>query len=152
MTQVITIRPLTDGETIAVFKLPKFNFLKPVKCEDCKHGTDFTRKIFLIGGVKKDERCDDGVQNIICSYLRKSYGIAYVFFKSPNEKFYADSACCPKCQSTRIIFDIELTDDFFRQTSKIAGISIEKHLIGVKETAKHIAYTGTKDAHHDTKD
>ena len=80
---VIKIKLLSAGETIAVMKLPKFNILKPVVCEDCGQKTDFTRKIFSIGGVKQDRYCDDEVQDFICSYIGDTYGIAYVFFKSP---------------------------------------------------------------------
>lgn len=136
---MIKIKPLNDGETMAVLKFPKFNMLKPVRCEDCGYSTAFTRKVFSIGGVKKDKRCDDGVQGIISSYIRETYGIVYVFFKSPNEKFYADSACCPKCQSTRIVFDIELTDDFFRQASRLTGESIEELRLGIEATAERLA-------------
>jgi hypothetical protein len=105
---VIKIKPLSDGETIAVLKLPKFNGLKPVKCEDCGHGADFARRVFNISGVQKDKYCDDQIQGVIGSYIRTTYGVAYVFFKSSRNKFYADSAICPRCQSTRIVFDIEL--------------------------------------------
>jgi len=144
MTTAIKIKPLNDDETIAVLKLPKFNILKPETCGDCGHSTDFTRKVFSIGGVRKDKRCDDEVQNLICSYIRETYGIAYVFFKSPNDKFFADTACCPKCQSTRIIFDIELTEDLLRQTSILTGKSIEKTRLGIEATAERLA--ATKDA------
>jgi|SRR5450759_4264977 len=138
MKNVIKIEPLSDSETIAVLKLPKFNGLKPVKCDDCGHSADFIRKIFSIGNVKNDKHCDDEVQGIISSHIRKSYGIAYVFFKTSNGKFYADSACCPKCQSTRIVFDIELTDDFLRQASKLTGKSVEELQRGIKVTAERI--------------
>ena len=45
------------------------------------------------------------------------------FFKSPGSgnKLYVDSAICPECQSTEIVFDIELTSDFFREVSKSIG-------------------------------
>ena len=145
MKNVIKIEPLSDVETIAVLKLPKFNGLRPVKCEDCGHSAGFARKVFSIGGVKKDKLCDDEVQGIISSYIRKTYGIAYVFFKSPNSKLYADSACCPKCQSTKIIFDIELTDDFLSQASKLTGKSIEELRRGIEATAERLACTETKE-------
>ena len=46
MNNVIKIKLLSDVETIAIFKLPKFNGLKPVRCEDCGHRADFARKVF----------------------------------------------------------------------------------------------------------
>jgi len=84
MKNLIKIEPLSDGETIAVLKLPKFNGLKPVKCEECGHSADFARKVFSIDGVKKDKHCDDEVQGIISSFIRKKYGITFVFFKTLN--------------------------------------------------------------------
>ena len=106
MKNVIKIKPLSDVETIAVLKLRNFNGLKPVKCEDCGHSTDFTRNVFRIYGIKEDESYDYEIYGMISTHIRKIYGIDRVFFKLPNSKFYADSACCPKCQSTKIIFDI----------------------------------------------
>ena len=142
MKNLIKIEPLSDDEATAILKLPKFNGLKPVNCDDCGHSADFSRKIFGISGVKKNKRCDDEIQDIISSYISKTYGIAYVFFKSTNDKFYADSACCPKCQSTKITFDIALTDDFLSDISKLTGKPIEELRHGIEVTVKH--FTSTK--------
>jgi ribosomal protein S27E len=139
MKNKIKIEPLSDDEAIAVLKLPKFNTLKPVKCDDCGNTADFSRKIFSIIGVKKDKNCDDEIQTLIRSYISKKYGVAYVFFKSTDDKFYADSACCPNCQSTKIIFDIELTNDVLSHISKLTGKSIEELRRGIEATAKVIS-------------
>jgi hypothetical protein len=146
MKDVIKVTPLSDGDTMAVLKLPKFNGLKPVKCEDCGHGGDFARRVFNISGVQKNKYCDDEIQGVISSYIRKTFGIAYVFFKSSKNKFYADSAICPRCQSTRIIFDIELTDDFLRQAARLTGKSIEELRRGIEATADRLACAETKKA------
>ncbi len=141
MSQVINIELLNDGETIDVLKLSKFNFIKPVRCEDCGHRTDFVRKVFRITGVKKEEHCDDGIQGIISSYIKKEYGMTHVLFKSPLDKFYADSACCPMCQSTRIMFDIELTDEFLDKVAKMTGQPPKEILRDMNEIAKRIERT-----------
>jgi hypothetical protein len=144
MKNLIKIELLSDDEAIAVLKLPKFNVLKPVNCCDCGHSADFSRKIFSISGVKKNKCCDDEIQGIISSYISKTHGIAYVFFKSTDDKFYADSACCPKCQSTKITFDIELTDDFLSAISKLTGKPIEELRHGIEATIKDLTSTEMK--------
>jgi hypothetical protein len=66
---------------------------------------------------------DDVTQEAIHAYITLHFGIAHVFFKSPGsgKKLYIDSAICPECQSTMIIFGIELTSDFFDEVSRVAG-------------------------------
>ncbi len=144
MDNVIKIVPLSDSETIAVLKSPKFNGLKPVKCEDCGSSAEFVRQIFSIDGVKKDKYCDNETQSIISTHIRRTHGIDSVFFKSCNNKFYTDSACCSRCKSTRIIFDIELTDDFMRQVSKLTGKSIEEVRRGIETTSESLESRDTK--------
>ena len=125
MTNAIRVRALDDEETTAVLELPKFNALKPVQCARCDHHGSFARRVFSITGVPTSKFCDDAIQNTISSYIAETFGLAYVFFKSPNSKFYADSAICPECQSTRVVFDIELSDDFLREAAKSVGQSVE---------------------------
>jgi ribosomal protein S14 len=120
---VIKVRALDDEQARAVMKLSKFGSLKPVRCSRCGHGGSFARRIFAISGVPKSKFCDDVTQETISSYITATFGIAYVFFKTPatGNKLYADSAICPECQSTRIVFDIELSEDFFREAAKALG-------------------------------
>lgn len=126
MKNFIKITPLSHGEIMATLKLAKFNVLRPAKCEDCGCGADFVRSMFKINGVQKDRYRDEQIRGIISAYMRDVYKIEYVFFKSHENEFYVDSAVCPKCQSTRILFDIELTDDFLRPTARFTGKSIEE--------------------------
>jgi len=144
MSQVINVELLSDNETIDVLKLNNFNLLKPLKCEDCGHKADFIRKVFKIIGVSKDEHDDDTIKGIISSYIKKEYWITNIFFKSPVDKFYADSACCPKCQSTRIVFDIEFSDDLFRELSKLTGQSPKVLRRAMTEIAKRMERTQAK--------
>ena len=123
MSQPIEVRALDDDETVAVMKLPKFDNLRPVRCSRCDHRGNFARRIFSITGVSKSKFSDDLIQETISSYISLTFGISYVFFKSPGsvKKLYVDSAICPMCQSTRVVFDIQLTDEFRRETARALG-------------------------------
>ena len=146
MKNKIIIKPLNDDETVSVLESPKFENLKPVRCLRCDHKGEFARRIFHILGVPTTKQCDDSTQNVITSYIQDTYGLSHVFFKSPNEKFYADSAICPKCQSTRIVYDIELTDDFLRMAAQITGQSADEMKKGIEATAKGLAISEKRKA------
>ena len=120
MKKAIKIRALNDDETVATMNMPKFGSLKPVQCSKCNHRGSFARRVFAVSGVPKSKFSDDETQETINAFITAQFGIAHVFFKSPGSgnKLYIDSAVCPECQSTRVIFDIELTSDFFRKVSK----------------------------------
>jgi hypothetical protein len=128
MTKAMEIRALNDDETLAALKMPKFGALKPVRCSKCNHSGSFARRVFVVSGVPVSKCSDDVTQETIRAYIRSHFGIAHVFFESPGsgEKLYVDSAICPECQSTMIVFDIELTSDFFDEVSKIVGHPKEK--------------------------
>ena len=123
MKKAIEIRALNDDETVATMNMPKFGSLKPVRCSKCNHRGSFARRVFAVSGVPKSKFSDDEIQEAISAYITARFGIAHVFFKSPGSgnKLYIDSAVCPECQSTKIVFDIELTSDFFRKVSKAIG-------------------------------
>lgn len=123
MKKAIEIRALNDDEIVAALKMPKFGSLKPVRCSKCNHSGRFARRIFAVSGVSKSKFSDDATQEAISAYITAHFGIAHVFFKSPGSgnKLYIDSAICPECQSTMIVFDIELTSDFFQEFTKAIG-------------------------------
>ena len=123
MKKAIEIRALNDEETVAILNMPKFGSLKPVRCSKCNHRGSFARRVFAVSGVSKSKFSDDEIQEGISAFITAQFGIEYVFFKSPGSgnKLYVDSAICPECQSTKIVFDIELTSDFFREVSKAIG-------------------------------
>ena len=123
MKKAIEIRALNDDETVATMKMAKFDSLKPVRCSNCDHRGSFARRLFAVSGVPKTKFSDDQTQETISAFIAAQFGIAHVFFKSPGSgnKLYIDSAVCPECQSTKIVFDIELTSDFFREVSKAIG-------------------------------
>ncbi len=123
MKKAIEIRALDDDEIVATMNMPKFGSLKPVRCSKCNHRGSFVRRVFAVSGVPKSKFSDDETQGSISAFITAQFGIAHVFFKSPGSgnKLYIDSAICPECQSTKIVFDIELTSDFFREVSKAIG-------------------------------
>jgi len=123
MKKAIKIRALNDDETVAALKMPKFGSLKPVRCSKCNHSGSFARRVFAVSGVPMSKFSDDETQEAISAYITSHFGISYVFFKSPGsgKKLYIDSAICPECQSTMIVFDIELTSDFFNEVAKAIG-------------------------------
>ncbi len=128
MKKAIEIRALDDDETVATMNMPKFGSLKPVRCSKCNHRGSFARRVFAVSGVPKSKFADDETQGSISAFITAQFGIAHVFFKSPGSgnKLYVDSAICPECQSTEIVFDIELTSDFFREVSKSIGDAEQK--------------------------
>ena len=128
MKKAIEIRALGDDETLAALKMPKFGLLKPVRCSKCNHSGSFARRVFAVSGVPVSKFSDDATQEAIHAYITSHFGIAHVFFKSPGsgKKLYIDSAICPECQSTMIVFDIQLTSDFFDEVSRVVGHPNEK--------------------------
>jgi hypothetical protein len=144
MKYKITIKALNDDEIVSVLALPKFEILKPVRCPRCGHQGEFARRIFLILGVPTTKQCDDSVQDAITSYIQDTVGLSHVFFKSPNKKFYADSAICPKCQSTKIVYDIELKDDLLNIAAQATGQPADEMKKGIEATAKRPAISETR--------
>lgn len=74
---------------------------------------DFNRRIFHITGVSKNKWADDETQNWLQHHFLQYHKIQYVFFRGIGRKFYADSASCPACKSTAIVFDISIDDAMF---------------------------------------
>ena len=128
MKKTIEIRALNDDETVATMKMPKFDSLKPVRCSKCDHRGSFARRLFTVSGVPKRKFSDDETQEAISAFIAGQFGISHVFFKSPGSgsKLYVDCAICPECPSTKIVFDIELTSDFFHKISKAIGHTEEE--------------------------
>jgi ribosomal protein S27E len=100
----------------------------PVRCSRCGIKHDFNRQIFHITGVAKNKRADDETQNWLQYHFLQYHKIQYVFFREYSKKFYVDSASCPSCKSTAIVFDID-HDYVMANYAKMA----EENIIQFKE-------------------
>jgi len=126
MTERIKIRELIAKEVSSLMAADKFKILKPIRCKSCGYEGIFSRRIFQITGVSRAKWSKHDIQNFLAYHLKKKYGIYYVFFKIYRNNFYVDSAVCSKCDSTMVIFDIDITEDMIAQMSKVTGAPIGK--------------------------
>jgi hypothetical protein len=122
----IQIRQLLEKEIAKLIASSKFNKLYPFECGKCGSKDNFARQVFLIGGLPKSEYTSDNTQSLIAYHLKEKYAIENVFFKTHLRKFYVDSAKCNYCQSTRIKFDLIISDDLLAEVSRLTGKSIEQ--------------------------
>jgi hypothetical protein len=74
-----------------------------------------------IKGVPKSKHSDDQIQEIIRYHFKQNHSIEHIFFKTVDRRFIVDTATCGGCQSTEIIYDIELTPDLISEISKFTG-------------------------------
>lgn len=116
----VTIKTLTHEQMKLLLADDIFKRLFPVRCNNCGMKHDFNRRIFHITGVPKSKWADDETQNWLQYHFLNYHKIHYVFFRGIGRKFYADSASCPVCKSTKIVFDISIDDAMFAYT-KITG-------------------------------
>lgn len=119
--QVITVRQLSQTETNKLLADKVYRRFIPVKCNRCGEKSAFSRRIFHIMGVHKDEQNSDATQNMLSHYFYTQKKIEYTFFRGNKNKFYAESATCQKCKSTAVVFDIIFDDAMMAELSKIVG-------------------------------
>lgn len=106
-TPRITIKPLTHEEMKLLLADTLYKHFFPVRCSRCGIKHNFNRRIFHITGVPKNKRADDETQNWLQYHFLQYHKIQYVFFREYSKKFYVDSASCPSCNSTAIVFDMD---------------------------------------------
>ena len=123
MTSKISIEEISELEVKRILKDTKFSRLKPAACSHCGEKTSFERRLFQIKGVPKSKHSDDEIQEIIRYHFKQNYSIEHIFFKTVDCRFIVDTATCGGCQSTAIIYDIELTPDLISEISKFTGKS-----------------------------
>jgi hypothetical protein len=138
MNTPIQIRALTEPQTTALTRNATFNTLHPVRCMQCGSTLAFERKLFWIGGVPKAEQDSDSTQGLIAYHLKERYDVTSVFFKSHRNRFYVDSARCKECGSTRIEFDIELSDDVLAAMAKLSGRPLAELRRAIEARAENI--------------
>ena len=123
MTSKISIGEISELEVKRLLKDTKFSRLKPVACSRCGKKTGFERRLYQIKGVPKSKHSDDEIQEIIRYHFKQNHSIEHIFFKTAGRRFIIDTATCGGCQSTAIIYDIELTSDLMSEISKFTGKS-----------------------------
>lgn len=138
MNKKITIRELSSQEREPLLRDHKFNQLKPVSCSECANTTNFSRKIFEVKG--KNLATDENTRNLACYHVKTTYNCEYVFFKTLKKRSYIDSAICDNCNSTKVVYDIELNDEFLEKASKLLNIpssSIKKDIESILKSTKN---------------
>lgn len=138
MNQKITIRELSSQELELLLKDHKFNRLRPISCSECGNKTNFSRKVFEVKG--KNLATDEDARNFACYHVKTAYHYEYVFFKTLEKKYYLDSAICQDCVSTKIVYDIEISDELLETVSKLLNIpssSIKKDIESILKSRKN---------------
>jgi hypothetical protein len=123
MTSKISIEKIYQLEVKRLLEDTKFSRLKPILCSHCGKKTGFERRLYQIKGVPKSKHFDEEIQEIIRNHFKQNYSIEHIFFKTVDRRFIVDTATCGNCQSTAIIYDIELTSDLMSEISKFTGKS-----------------------------
>lgn len=106
-TPQITIKILTYEEMKPLLADAIYKLFFPARCSRCGITHGFNRHIFHIAGVPKNKRADDETQNWLQYHFKTYHKIQYVFFREYSKNFYVDSASCPACKSTAIVYDID---------------------------------------------
>ena len=137
MNQKITLRELSSPELELLLKEPKFNRLRPVSCSECGNQTNFSRRVFEVKGKKL--ATDEDVKNLACYHVQTAHHCDSVFLKTRGKQYYIDTARCPNCNSTKIVYDIELNDEFLEEAAKFLNIpssSIKRELESFLKSSK----------------
>jgi hypothetical protein len=83
---------------------------------------------------------DENTRNLACYHVQTTYNCEYVFFKTLKQRSYIDSAICDNCDSTKIVYDIELNDELWEKASKLLNIpssSIKKDIESILKSRKN---------------
>ena len=115
------VSALADSEMESLITSPGFRNFGPVTCQGCGGVGPFARRIFRIVGVPRSKWADDEIQGLLSTHFHSAFGVESVFFRNRGDDFFADSAVCGSCGSSRIVFDIELTDEVLSQFAAMSG-------------------------------
>jgi hypothetical protein len=129
MNDKITIRELSSQEQELLLRDQKFSLLRPTFCSKCGNKTEFFRRTFEIKG--KNLATDEYARQIACYQVKSKHKCDHVFLKTRGKRYYIDTAICQRCQSTKIVYDIELNDELFEKASQFLNIpssSIEREI------------------------
>jgi hypothetical protein len=150
MTNKIRISELSEKEIERLSKSKGFNRFGPVKCDDCDCEGFFRRKVFKVKGYC--DIGDDDSQNLLRHHMKEQYGLDNIHFRSVDNTDYIDTAFCPKCDSNKVIFDINLDEEMFDEIARRCNVSkdtCKKEIQKIHErlTRKSVAPFGGKTIH-----
>ena len=137
MNNKITLRELSSQELELLLKDQKFNQLRPISCSECGNQTNFSRRVFEVKG--KRLATDEDARNLACYHVKTAHHCDSVFLKTKGKQYYIDTAICQNCNSTKIVYDIELNDEFLEQASKFLNIpssSIKRDIESILNSRK----------------
>ena len=120
MNKKITIRELSSQELELLLREQKFNRLRPISCSECGNKTNFSRRVFEVKG--KRLATDEDARNLACYHVKTAHHCDSVFLKTRVKRYYVDTAICLNCNSTKIVYDLELNDEFLEEASKFLNI------------------------------
>jgi hypothetical protein len=146
MNDVIRIRELSPDEVARLIKDEKFNTLRPTFCSDCGQRTEFARRIFQIQRNARED--DENLQGIISHHIKQRYGCEHVFFKVWKSDYYADTAVCNNCRSSKIVFDIELNENILEVISKLTNTPGAKIKQDIERISSKLNASRTKKRNH----
>lgn len=120
MNNRITIQELSSQEKELLLKDRKFNQIGPSFCSECGNKTGFSRRIFAVKG--KSLASDEESQNLACYYVKTKHKCDHVFLKIKGKRYYVDTAICQRCQSTKIVYDLELNEELLQEASQFLNL------------------------------
>ena len=98
--ETIRIYELSHKEIEEIDKIKNFKEFGPVRCTNCGCKGPFIRKLFRVEGLT------DEAHDLIRWHLKNNHNLEYSVFRADGDRRFAEGAICPKCNSSRITFDI----------------------------------------------
>ena len=115
------ISELTTNQVAKLEENPKYGSFGPSYCDECGCRAGFLRRVFDVAGAPTDDGEMDKYQNLMRDHMRLKHGLDYVFFRIVGGRQYIEGAVCTDCNSSRVVFDIELSPDMYTELSRRLG-------------------------------
>ena len=115
------VSELTKSQVAKLEKNPKYGNFGPSHCDECSCRAGFLRRVFDVAGAPTDDGEMDEYQNLMRDHMKRKHGLDYVFFRIVGGRQYIEGAICPDCNSSRVVFDIELSPDMNAELSRWLG-------------------------------
>ena len=103
------ISELTTKQVAELVKKPKYRSFGPTHCDECGCKAGFYRRVFHVADAPTEDSELDDYQNLMRYHMKQQYGFDFVFFRVNGDRHYIETAICPDCNSSKVVFDIELS-------------------------------------------